>query len=298
MHIMNNELREKNPVLISGARGQLGLELARLLKACAGPQGCLPVGREVLDITKDKQVQEFCRANQPGAIVNCAAYTAVDKAETEPGAAFAVNEKGAQNLAQAARVLDIPIIHISTDFVFDGSKPGMYQEGDPARPLGVYGQSKLAGEKAVLAGQGKSLVIRTGWLYSSQGANFVQTILGAAKNKGRLRVVADQAGTPTYVPDLAGAIVKILPWAALGYSQVFHYANAGLASWFDFAMAIVKLSRIPCSILPIETHEYPRPAKRPMYSVLNTKKIRQVFGLSIPHWMESLEICMQKIAEE
>lgn len=285
---------ESGPVLITGAYGQLGWEISRL----AGKKGnapCLCVDYDTLDVTNREAVLDYCRIHRPSFIINCAAYTSVDKAEEEQEAAFAVNEAGVKNLALGAAELDASFIHISTDFVFDGSKTALYGEDDVPNPLGIYGQSKLAGERAALETHEKSLVIRTSWLYSSHGTNFVRTILGAAKKHGHLRVVCDQVGTPTYAADLAGAILRVLEDPARGYGHVFHYSNEGVASWYDFATAIVNLARIGCAVDPVETFEYPTPAKRPAYTVLNKKKIRRVFGLTIPHWLESLEQCMKEI---
>ena len=277
-----------NNILITGAQGQLGSELTTLLKDRA-----IAASRADLDITNKDQVFDYCLKNKPEAIVNCAAYTAVDKAEEEKTQAFAVNEKGAANLAMA---LNIPFIHISTDFVYDGQKPGLYKEEHPVNPIGVYGKSKLAGEQAVLKANPQSMIIRTSWVYSSYGKNFVKTILRVAREKGHLRVVADQTVSPTYAFDLAQAIVKILPSVHKGYGQIFNYSNSGTISWFDFAKAIVEIGGVPCSIEPIETHEYPTPAARPANSALNTSKIRECFGLEIPYWRDSLYKCIKQIA--
>ncbi|MGE4294071.1 MAG: dTDP-4-dehydrorhamnose reductase [Campylobacterales bacterium] len=277
-------------ILVAGANGQLGRELVKLL-------GDRVVGadRGVLDIYDEKAVAVYCQAHQPSAIVNCAAYTAVDKAESDTEEAFGANEIGPKNLALAAKILNIPLIHISTDFIFDGQKPTPYTEEDAVNPLNIYGQSKLAGEKAVLATRSKSLIIRTGWVYSAHGKNFVKTMLHYGKERGHLRVVFDQIGTPTHAADLAAAIADILPQANRGYGQIFHYSNEGVASWYDFASAIIGLSDIACTIEPIEAVEYPAPAKRPAFSVLNKKKIKQTFKLAIPYWRESLKRCMKEI---
>jgi dTDP-4-dehydrorhamnose reductase len=274
-------------VLITGANGQLGYELVQLLGDRA-----IGADRSALDITDAKAVQAFCEGCQPDAIVNCAAYTAVDRAEEAIEAAYEANEAGALNLASAAKALDIPLIHISTDFVYDGCKSTPYVEEDGTNPLGVYGQSKLSGEKAVLAAHKKSLVIRTGWVYSTHGKNFVKTMLHYGKERGHLRVVFDQIGTPTYAADLARAIEQILPRVQEGYGQIFHYSDEGVASWYDFACAIIELGGIDCTIDPIEAVEYPTPAKRPPFSVLNKQKIKQTFDLKIPHWRESLRRCL------
>lgn len=283
-------------VLITGAYGQLGWELTRYINnGHAKGLSCLPVDIDVLDITDYKTVRDYCNNHGPGAIVNCAAYTAVDKAESESDKVFAVNERGPKNLALVAEELDVPFIHISTDFVFDGEKPGSYTENDSVNPLSIYGKSKLAGEKAIFSVHAKCLIIRTSWLYSSHGANFVKTILGEANKRGRLKVVADQVGTPTYAADLAKAIARILPNVNKGYGHIFHYSNEGVASWYDFAVAAVKFQQISCIIEPVETTEYYTIAERPLYTVLNKKKIRQIFGLAIPHWIESLEKCIGEL---
>lgn len=292
---MRNALKTptKGPVLVTGANGQLGSELVRLMQIGKFKQSFLAACRNSLDITDALAVQDYCQANQPRAILNCAAYTNVDMAESEQEKAFAVNEKGPANLAASAATLDIPLIHISTDYVFDGNRPGMYHEDDPANPLGVYGLSKIAGEKILLASHAKAVIIRTGWLYSHNGKNFLRNILTAAHEKNHLHVVADQTGTPTYAKDLAEAILQILPRACQGFGQIFHYANEGVASWYDFAWVIVRNTGIACTVMPISSSEYPTPARRPMCSVLNKIKIKQTFNLSIPHWMESLEKCMK-----
>jgi len=289
------DIAGQGAVLVVGAQGQLGREMTRCLQSDnTGNPGCLPVDRDVLDITENGAVQAYCRAARPRAIINCAAYTDVDKAEKEAGKAFAVNKQGAKNLAEAAADLDIPLVHISTDYVFDGTKPGMYTEDDRPNPLGIYGQSKLAGEKAVFEVHDKSVVIRTGWLYSCHGTNFVKTILGAAEKRAYLRVVADQVGTPTYAAVLAEAIVQMLPVINKGYGHIFHYANEGVASWYDFAVATIAFSGISCTIEPVETSQYPTLAMRPAYSVLNKKKIKSAFGLSIPHWTDALKLCINR----
>ncbi len=277
-----------HPVLITGANGQLGRELIRQLPA----EECFPATRKSLDITDAARARAFCHAEKPGAIVNCAAYTAVDAAESDPETAFAVNRDGPANLAAIAAEMDIPLVHISTDFVFDGTRPGLYTEDDPPNPLGVYGQSKLAGEQAVLAAYPRTMIIRTSWLYSGSGKNFVHTILKVAREKGHLRVVADQTGSPTWTADLAQAIQKILPQVEKGFGQIYHYSNLGLASWYDFAVAIVKMAGIGCHVEPIESHEFPTSALRPPNSAMNTKKIRQAFGLPIPYWRDSLQRCI------
>lgn len=288
---------DKGLVLITGAGGQLGKELARAIQF-EPSLACVPLYRQALDIINSEQVLDVCLEHRPGFIVNCAAYTKVDQAESEPDAAYGVNCTGAANLARTAKRLGIDLIHISTDFIFDGEKTGMYHEDDPPHPQSTYGQSKLEGERQVMQLHDKAIILRTGWLYSSFGKNFVRTILHLAREREYLRVVADQVGTPTYARDLAQAIMRILPKAKKGYGQVFHYANEGLASWYDLAWSIIRNADLACKMEPIETSEYPTAAKRPMSSVLSKKKIKQTFGLDIPHWMESLHYCVQELDPE
>lgn len=290
-------MSDKGLVLITGAGGQLGKELIWAIEL-ESSLACVPLDRQTLDIVSPEQVLDACLEYRPGFIVNCAAYTKVDQAESEPDAAYGVNSKGAANLARAANRLGVCLVHISTDFVFDGKKTGMYHEDDPPHPQSIYGQSKLEGEKQVIQLHDQTIVLRTGWVYSSFGKNFVQTILRAARERDCLRVVADQVGTPTYARELAQAILRILPKADKGFGQIFHYANEGVASWYDLAWSIVRFAGLTCSVEPIESNEYPTAAKRPMYSVLSKKKIKQTFGLDMPHWMDSLHYCLQEFDSE
>ncbi|ADU67179.1 dTDP-4-dehydrorhamnose reductase [Desulfurispirillum indicum S5] len=277
-------------ILVTGGHGQLGGELSERL----GP-ACISAGREVLDVTAYGDVERFCRTYPIAGIVNCAAYTAVDAAESECENAFRINEKGAAHLARISGDLGIPFIHISTDFVFDGTKTVPYVEGDVPNPLGVYGASKLAGEEAVMSANDRSTIVRTSWLYSSRGKNFVKTILQHASRSGQLRVVDDQVGSPTYAGDLADMLVRMLSCSSVGGGRVFHFANEGVCSWYDFACAITAMAGIKCDIEPIETSEYPLPAKRPHYSVLNKRKIKTEFGVTIPYWRNSLERCISRL---
>ncbi len=276
-------------VLITGAAGQLGSAL----------QATVPAGLEVtatdnaLDITRADAVQTALTTLRPALIINCAAYTRVDDAEREPTLAFAINAEGPANLATAARVLGARLIQISTDYVFDGTQARPYSPGDATSPLGVYGASKLAGEQQVLEIAGDhALVIRTAWLYGASGNNFVKTMLRLMREKNELRVVADQIGTPTWTHTLAQAI-----WAAAQRPSLhgtYHWTDAGAASWYDFAVAIQEealafglLTRaIP--IHPIRTQDYPTPARRPGYSVLDKTKSVADFGVALLHWRVAL----------
>lgn len=270
--------------LVVGSNGQLGSELQKILGAKAEY-----VDRQELDITDQSAVEHFFHHRSFDAIVNCAAYTAVDKAEDHQEEARILNEKGPSFLAETG----IPVIQISTDYVFDGQNWRPYVETDAANPLSVYGRTKLAGEKAVLEKASAAVVIRTAWLYSPYGNNFVRSIRRLAAERKSLNVVFDQVGTPTCAADLAAAIVEILPQLTSGLKGIWHFSNEGVCSWYDFAREIVARSALTCEICPIESAQYPTPAKRPFFSVLNKKKIKDDFNLKINHWQESLTECLK-----
>ncbi len=280
-------------ILVTGANGQLGSELQYLAKNFS--QFTLDfTDYKDLDITDTNQVSAFCSQKKYFAIINCAAYTAVDKAESEKDLAHSINEKGAKNLAVAAFETSAKFIHISTDFIFDGTSSAPILENEIPNPLSVYGASKLAGEQAVLQANAESLIIRTSWVYSSFGNNFVKTILRLCKEKESLNVIYDQIGSPTYARDLASLILNILEKSkSENITGVFNYSNEGVASWYDFAIAIRDIAGLKTKILPIETTQYPTPAVRPKFSLLNKKKIKETFYLEIPYWRSSLESCMQ-----
>jgi len=279
-------------LLVTGSRGQLGSELRMLheMQDKPGAHTWFFSDLPELDITDAGQVEAFCRDRRIDAIVNCAAWTAVDRAESEPDAAFRVNRGGAAALAAAAQATGGLLAHVSTDYVFDGSSSRPYCEDDPVAPCGVYGQSKWEGEEAIRASGCSHLIIRTAWLYSAHGQNFVKTMLRLGRERESLGVVFDQVGTPTWAADLAGAIVSILDRIdpARRYAETFHYSNEGVCSWYDFAKAIMDAERLRCKVSPIETSDYPTPAARPPYSVLNKRKIREAWALEIPHWHDSL----------
>jgi dTDP-4-dehydrorhamnose reductase len=276
-------------ILVTGSRGQLGSELQEL-------QGMLPACRfyftdlPEFDIADAGAAGAYCREHTIGAIVNCAAYTAVDRAESDAASAFRVNRDGAAALAMAAKASGALLIHVSTDYVFDGSGCRPYREEDPASPCGVYGQSKWEGEEAIRRIGPSHLVIRTSWLYSAYGQNFVKSMLRLGRERESLGVVFDQAGTPTRARDLASAMLTILEKfdPVRHYADTFHYSNEGVCSWYDFALAVMRAAGLPCAVRPIESVDYPTPARRPQFSVLNKRKIREAWGLEIPHWHDSL----------
>jgi dTDP-4-dehydrorhamnose reductase len=286
-------------ILVTGSRGQLGSELQALQDRAGGGHTWFFSDLPDLDITDADKVEALCRDRRIGAIVNCAAYTAVDKAESDADAAFRVNRDGAAALAEAAKVVGALLVHVSTDYVFDGSSNRPYREDDPAAPCGVYGQSKWEGEEAIRASGCSHLILRTSWLYSAHGQNFVKTMQRLGRERESLGVVFDQIGTPTWAADLAGAIVAILDQfdPARQYADTFHYSNEGVCSWYDFAKAIMDAKGLRCKVSPIETSDYPTPAARPHFSVLNKRKIRERFGLEIPHWHDSLLRMLEKLRE-
>ncbi|MBI5971173.1 MAG: dTDP-4-dehydrorhamnose reductase [Deltaproteobacteria bacterium] len=288
-------------VLVTGSKGQLGLDMTGMLKADGLDVKSYDLPE--LDITNAAKVAEVVSGYRPDIIINCAAYTQVDKAESDEKRAYAVNRDGAANLAAAAEGINAILLHISTDFVFDGRKASPYNETDEPNPLSVYGASKLAGEQAIMDRHDKHIIIRTSWLYSTRGQNFVKTMLKLAFERDTLRVVYDQVGSPTWSADLAQAILKMIK-GMMGASSpygIFHYANEGVASWYDFAVAIVEAARkngikLKCrNVEAILTGEYPLPAKRPSYSVLDKSKIKSSYGLVIPHWGLSLNIMLDEI---
>ncbi|ERN42557.1 dTDP-4-dehydrorhamnose reductase [Rubidibacter lacunae KORDI 51-2] len=279
--------------LLLGAAGQLGSELVPLLSARSE---VVAVTRDRLDLSQPKQLRGLVEDVRPDAIVNAAAYTAVDKAEAEPDLARAVNADAPTALAAYARDAGIPLLHVSTDYVFDGSKGSPYREDDPTGPLGIYGATKLAGERGIRATCDRYGIVRTAWVYGSRGkSNFVKTMLRLGKDREELRVVCDQIGSPTWTGDLARAIAELLPHLNdRDRAGIYHCTNSGVASWYDFAVAIFEEARVLGFPLKIEgvraiaTHEYPTPAKRPAYSVLDGEKLAGLLGDRLPHWRISL----------
>jgi dTDP-4-dehydrorhamnose reductase len=282
-------------ILITGAKGQLGSELKEVSKNFYG-YDFIFTDIDSFDITSLEKISEFIKKSKPDWIINCAAYTLVDKAEVEPDQALLINGTAVKNITEAIRGSECRFIHISSDYVYDGNLNVPYNENITANPLSAYGRSKLAGEKYALLHNG-SMIIRTAWLYSSFGNNFVKTILRNAADKESLKVVFDQTGTPTYAADLAGAIMNIISGVIRNQiamnSGIYNYSNEGVCSWYDFAREIIKESGLTCRVLPVLTKDYPQAAKRPVYSVLDKSKIKENYGLSIPHWRDSLIKCLK-----
>lgn len=272
-------------ILITGAKGQLGTELAKLL-----PDAVLTDVAE-LDITNFSEVQNFLKENKIGTIINCAAYTAVDKAEDDIELATKINVIGPENLSKTG----CKVIHISTDYVFDGLGHKPYEPTDNTKPISVYGKTKRAGELAVLDNADTAIVIRTAWLYSTYGNNFVKTMRRLGSERETLNVVADQIGTPTYAADLAKAITEIIPQVKGGQRGVYHFTNEGVCSWYDFARKIMELSGLNCTVQPIPSSAYPTKATRPFYSVLSKETIKNDFGIKIAHWENGLKRCLKEM---
>lgn len=282
-------------ILITGAKGQLGSEIRQI--SLEYPYELVFTDVAELDITDRAAVWSFFQDDKFDAVVNCAAYTAVDRAETDAELADKVNHLAAKYLAEAAKEFKMKLVHVSTDYVFDGENFQPYAEDSVPNPQSVYGVTKLAGEKAVLAQQlSDSIVIRTSWVYSSFGNNFVKTMRRLGAERKELNVVADQIGTPTYARDLARCILDILPSLSNSQTAVYHYSNEGVCSWYDFATSVMELSGLPCQVNPIPSSDYPTPAKRPYYSVLSKTKIKNEFEIKINHWRISLQQCLADLA--
>lgn len=282
-------------ILITGANGQLGSELRRLGAASRHRYVYTDVAE--LDITSAEAVRRMIRDERIDAIVNCAAYTNVDRAEEDEATADLLNHRAAAILAGAAKEYGATLIHISTDYVFPGSGNTPCREEEPTDPLGVYGRTKLAGEAAVQASGCKYLIFRTAWLYSEFGSNFVKTMLRLTGERERLTVVFDQVGTPTYAADLAEAIFGILENGAYeGREGIYHFSDEGVCSWYDFAHEIARIAgHTQCEVLPCHSSEYPSKVRRPAFSVLDKTKVKNTFGITIPHWRDSLIRCMEKL---
>jgi len=284
-------------ILVTGSRGQLGSEIYELSHGY--PNTCFFTDKEELDITDEKALSQYIEHNAINAIINCAAYTAVDKAESDEVLADKINHLAVQYLATIAKEHNIKLIHISTDYVFDGTNYRPYLETDTTNPQSAYGKTKLLGENALLHVKlPNSIIIRTSWVYSSYGANFVKTMLRLGKEKESLGVIFDQVGTPTYAKDLAKAILEILPKINNTQTEIYNYSNEGVASWYDFAQEIMKMAKLTCKVNPIETSQYPTPAKRPHYSLLNKSKIKNEYTIEIPYWKDSLKACLCKMGEK
>ncbi|MBY0346650.1 MAG: dTDP-4-dehydrorhamnose reductase [Hydrotalea flava] len=284
-------------VLVTGKNGQLGSELQQLAVQYKALFQFIFTDKSTLDITNPDLVYHFFEQHRPQFCINCAAYTAVDKAETEQQQAYAINAEAVNTLAKACAATNAGFISFSTDYVFDGTQNKPYKPDDATQPVNYYGYSKYMGEQLALKNCEKSIIIRTSWVYSRYGNNFVKTMLRLMKERTEINVVNDQYGCPTYAADLAKAVLDILQPlsnASFNYfpSGIYHYANEGAISWFQFAQAIQQLTQLPCTVHPIPSSAYPTAAKRPMYSVLNIKKILYVFHLQQTNWRQSLQSCL------
>jgi len=283
-------------LLVTGSNGQVGSELRAL--SSQYPYNFIFIDRNDIDMENPEKLSTYFEAVDIDAIVNCAAYTAVDKAENEYKLADAINHRSVEVLAEIAKKKGSKLIHISTDYVFDGKNHKPYVETDMPSPQGVYGKTKHDGENAILkVSPSNTVIIRTSWVYSSFGANFVKTMLRLGKERDSLGVIFDQVGTPTYAKDLAKLILDILPDINNTQPEIYHYSDEGVASWYDFARAVFELAAVECTLNPITTDQYPTPAARPHYSLLNKAKIKNDFKITIPYWRDSLHRCLHELGE-
>ena len=291
-------------VLVTGKNGQLGQSIKKIVDekkiTNLSNYNFTFIGREELNLEYIDSIRSYFDVNEFNIIINCAAYTKVDKAEENQKQANLINHTAVKELATIAKTKNIKLIHISTDFVFNGLNKKPYTENDVTSPLNIYGETKLAGEKALMSiSKSDSLIIRTGWLYSEFGNNFVKTILNLAKKNDALDIVSDQFGTPTYAYDLAFLILHIINTDKFlqnnKSSEILHYSNEGKSSWYDFAKEIIGISKMSCQLNPIGAKDYPLAAKRPNYSILSSKKVSEEYDVSIKHWKEALKICLKNL---
>jgi len=291
-------------ILVTGKNGQLGQSIKRLLDekcfANLSSFSFIFTGREELNFETLESIQSYFVRNDIDIIINCAAYTKVDQAEEDQIQANLINHNAVRELAKISKKSKIKLIHISTDFVFNGHKKEPYTEDDKTSPINIYGKTKLAGELAIISTMPfNSIIIRTGWVYSEFGNNFVKTILNLATKSNTLDIVSDQIGTPTYAYNLANLILQIVGSESFLENEkptsIFHYSNEGKSSWYEFAKEVISISGINCHLNPINTEDYPLPAKRPKYSILSKKKISQEYALSIPHWKNALKDCLKNL---
>ena len=283
-------------ILITGANGQLGWELGQLAAAYPAFEFVL-VDRSQLDLSFPETFEKIIQTIAPDCIVNTAAYTAVDKSETEKELSYTVNATAVQALASICKNLAIPFITYSTDYVFDGEANQPYLSSTNMDPVNYYGSTKSAGETLAMEANENTIIIRTSWVFSSHGNNFVKTMMRLMKERQSLNIVADQKGRPTYAKDLAKATMQMIEAMNVGkiINGVYHFANTGETTWFDFAAKIKAIAGLTCALNPIETKDFPTPAKRPAYSVLDTSNIEQTLSISIPHWEDALSSCMKEI---
>lgn len=282
-------------ILVTGKTGQLGQEIQELVSLQNRLDQFVFVGRDQMDLESEASIRSAFEVLGPfRAVVNAGAWTAVDKAESEIEACRQVNANAPKVLAELCASAGIPLIQISTDFVYDGSKSSPYQESDSTGPLGIYGLTKLEGEQFLQEQNSRFMVIRTSWVYSKYGNNFVKTMRRLGSERPQLGVVADQIGTPTWARDLAEVVLLALD-AHEFPTGIYHYSNQGVASWYDFAVAIMELSGLDCIVRPIPASAYPTPAKRPSFSVMDKSKIESALGIQIPHWRASLQKCITSL---
>ena len=283
-------------VLVTGSSGQVGNEIKAISSDYS--YNFFFTDRNNIDITSKDSIKEFCKTNNINVIINCAAYTAVDKAQSDEINADLINRKAVKKLALVSQELNIKLIHISTDYVFDGKNFKPYCEEFQTNPQSIYGKTKLDGENEMRDINPKnSIIIRTSWIYSYYGNNFVKTMLRLGKEKEELGVIFDQIGTPTYAKDLAKIILDIVPQIDNQKVEIYNYSNEGVLSWYDFAKEIMKMAKLNCKINPIETYQYPTPAKRPHFSLLNKNKIKSTFNIEIPYWKDGLDDCLKRLGE-
>ncbi len=286
-------------ILVTGKNGQLGQSLQKIANEYSRYSFCF-VGREELNLSKPDSVKSYCHEKKIDVVINCAAYTAVDKAESEPEIANQINHLAVRQLAKVCKDENISLIHISTDYVFNGKNYRPYVETDNTYPQNIYGKTKLDGELAMLHINPSGMIIRTSWVYSEFGNNFVKTMIKLGSERDRLSVIFDQIGSPTYAGDLAKSIMNMIchferdKKSDINNVDTYHYSNEGVCSWYDFAVAIFELSSITCQVIPVVTESFPTPAKRPNYTLLDKSKIKNTFKMNIPHWKESLTVCLKK----
>ncbi|MCF8366042.1 MAG: dTDP-4-dehydrorhamnose reductase [Bacteroidales bacterium] len=282
-------------ILVTGSNGQLGNEIRKIAGQFKDYQFFFTDVAE-LDITDPDAIEAFVLENQVKCIINAAAYTAVDKAEEQPEIANLINGEAVGNLAIAAKTAGALLVHVSTDYVFDGAAHQPIHETANPNPQSAYAVSKFLGEQELLENTDKGVIIRTSWLYSEFGNNFVKSMIKYGRERDVLNVVYDQVGTPTYAADLAALILGLIPeWIKLEKSEIFHFSNDGVASWYDFTVAIHEFANVNCRVNAIETKDYPLPAKRPYYSLMAKDKIKKTYDLHLPHWRESLKKCVDII---
>lgn len=282
-----------NNIIVFGASGQLGTCLQKVASQ-KEIKNLIFLPEQEADILDEPKLKTVFETYKPTYIINCAAYTAVDKAEDDVEMARKINKVGAKNLAQNCKIYDAKMVHVSTDFVFEGNHPNLLVETDTAQPINIYGLTKLEGEQDIEAILPQHFIIRTSWLYSEYGNNFVKTMLKLGADRDELKIIADQIGTPTYAIDLADAILTIITSQQENYG-IYHYSNEGVTSWYDFAKGIFNISKTDVKVLPIRTSEYPTKATRPLFSVMDKTKIKNTFNLEIPYWRDSLIKCIDNL---